>query len=299
MHFQQLLLIASLLMTKMASLGANNPFLFDSNGRIPQVDAAFEAAAKGGTALAMKGSDSIVILTYSNSIDSSALQYKSAGLKKIRMLCKSVAYCASGIMADSLYLSNRLFEDVTRNVYEFGTEPSIQRISKVAADMLHQRTLGQQRPLGLKVLLSGWDSRGRLHIIEVDPIGNMHSCQVSCIGKKAHLQKTHEDEHLTHSSLLVGAYANHIVEELDKSVNLSSLDTLSLIRLAINTLRSGLEKEMGQAIRAESIVVTAFQPQDEGVLEAELSVIESAMNASPCLDFKTLCRAVQIKEFSA
>jgi 20S proteasome alpha/beta subunit len=167
----------------MGSLGAN-PFVFDSDGRLPQVDAAFEAANKGGTIFAVKGRDSIVVLTQSDTGKNSLLNGDGGFRnKKVRLLCKSIACCSSGIMADSLYFANRLFEEVANHNYAYGTDPSVIRLSKSAANILHERTLKNYRPLGVKAILCGWDMRGKLDINEVDPMGNIHSCKASCIGK--------------------------------------------------------------------------------------------------------------------
>lgn len=172
-----------LCMPRMGSLGAN-PFVFDSSGRLPQVDAAFEAANKGGTIFAVKGSDSIVILTQSDT-GKNLLLSGDRGFrnKKIRMLCKSITCCLSGIMADSLYFANKLFEEVANHNYAYGSDPSVIRLSKSAANILHERTLKNYRPLGVKAILCGWDMQSQLDIIEVDPMGNIHSCKASCIGK--------------------------------------------------------------------------------------------------------------------
>jgi 20S proteasome alpha/beta subunit len=169
-----------------SSVVSVNPYVFDTNGRLPQVDAAFEAAAKGGTVLALKGSESIVILTHSYQDDNFSIQ-TTRSRQKVRLLCSSIAYCASGITTDSQYVSSKMFEKISDSIYSFGTDPSIYRLAKEAADLLHMRTLTNQRPLGIRAIFMGFakiNSRNNntLALIEVDPIGNMHQCKLSSLG---------------------------------------------------------------------------------------------------------------------
>jgi 20S proteasome alpha/beta subunit len=144
------------------------------------VEAAFEAASKGGTVVAIKGSESVVILSYTPSVfGENTLKSRN---KKVRKLCESICFCASGIAADVSYLSNSIFQDVLNHQYAFGSDPGIFRLAKAAAGMLHVRTLKSYRPLGLKAIFCGWGSDGKVNVIEVDPLGNIHNCKISCIG---------------------------------------------------------------------------------------------------------------------
>lgn len=162
-----------------------NPYVFDAHGRLPQVDAAFEASSKGGTVLALKGSESIIVITHSQSDESLCVQ-QTRPAKKVRALCASIAYCASGITTDSQYLSTKMFEKVSDHLYMFGSDPSIYRLSKEAADLLRMRTLTNHRPLGIRALFLGCNNshnkKKNLVLIEVDPIGNIHDCKLSSLG---------------------------------------------------------------------------------------------------------------------
>lgn len=152
-----------------------NPYFFSKLGAIPQVDAAFNAASKGGTVVAYKSSESIIILTYSD--------YKKDSLiNKIRVLSPTLSICYSGITSDGEYLFDKLFQEVCNNLYAYGTEININRISKLAGEILHQRTISAFRPLGIKTIIFGIDKNNNLFLNELDPVGNIYNCKVSCLG---------------------------------------------------------------------------------------------------------------------
>ena len=75
-----------------------------------------------------------------------------------------------------------MFEKTCDHIYTYGTDPSIHRIAKEAADVCHMRTLSSNRPLGLKAIFIGTDKTNNPTLLEIDPVGNIHNCKLSSLG---------------------------------------------------------------------------------------------------------------------
>ena len=128
-----------------------------------------------------------------------------------------------GIAADSQYLVNKMFEKTSDHLYAYGTDPSIYRLAKEAADICHMRTLANNRPLGVKAIFIGTDKANNPTLLEVDPVGNIHDCKLSCLGLL--------------SEKIVEAF--HDISKNDDSY-IDGLDTPNLIRFGLKCLHKAL-----------------------------------------------------------
>jgi 20S proteasome alpha/beta subunit len=161
--------------------------VFDANGRLIQVENAFQATLKSERSIMVtKGKESIFILTVSPKI----FDY-SVDNSKILPLRKQSYICGTGIASDIRYLTNKLFELSLDHTVRYHTEMPIERLANELSSTIHENTLSQQtRPFGVSLILFGSNdlsslsSSNNYKIIELDPLGNMHDCVVSCVGKQ-------------------------------------------------------------------------------------------------------------------
>jgi 20S proteasome alpha/beta subunit len=168
-----------------------NSEVFDSNGRLIQVENAFQATLKSERSIMVtKGKEAIFILTVSPKI----FDY-STDNSKILPLTKQSYICGTGIASDIRYLTNKLFETSLDHTVHYHTEMPIERLANELSSTIHENTLSQQtRPFGVSLILFGSNdlssyssslsSSDSFKIIEIDPLGNMHDCIVSCVGNQ-------------------------------------------------------------------------------------------------------------------
>ena len=229
-----------------------NPYVFDTRGRLSQVDAAYKASSKGGTVLAIKGAESLVVFTCSQRESSGSLMTKLTP-NRPSSFCHSISYIASGIAADSQYLANKMFGKVSNHMYLFGTDPSIYRLSKEAADLIHTRTMTNERPLGIKAIFCGHDKQGQLALIEIDPIGNLYDCKVSCLGPMA----------------------TKILEFFDKSQDVLNLNTDEVIKCGLESLRRAVHDMQDERCNLHfSEVGLAIHTSSHGTWHADECVLK-------------------------
>lgn len=155
---------------------------FDSGGRLTQVEYADKASMKGGTVIGICTSDSAVLVTWSSWTD------RSVKLpRKIHQITEFTGVSSSGIISDVNYLTNKIFEEATEHSFAFGSDPPASRMALSLADYIHDRTMSARyRPLGIRMCLASYDEVSKASITEIDVIGNIHRCKLSCIGESTH-----------------------------------------------------------------------------------------------------------------
>ena len=152
---------------------------FDSNGRLTQVEYANKASMKGGTVIGICSDEAAVLLTWSSWSD------RSVKLpRKIHQITDFTAVSSSGIVSDVNYLTQKMFEEATEHSFVFGSDPPASRMAMSLADYVHDRSISARyRPLGIRMCIASYDDMSNASITEIDAIGNLHRCRLSCIGK--------------------------------------------------------------------------------------------------------------------
>jgi 20S proteasome alpha/beta subunit len=152
---------------------------FDSSGRLTQVEYANKASMKGGTVIGICSDEAAVLLTWSSWSD------KSVKLPcKIHQITDFTAVSSSGIVSDVNYLTQKIFEEATEHSFVFGSDPPASRMALSLADYVHDRSISARyRPLGIRMCIASYDDISNASITEIDAIGNLHRCKLSCIGK--------------------------------------------------------------------------------------------------------------------
>ena len=152
---------------------------FDSGGRLTQVEYADKASMKGGTVIGICTSDSAILVTWSGWTD------RSVKLPcKIHQITEFTGVSSSGIISDVNYLTNKIFEEATEHSFAFGSDPPASRMALSLADYIHDRSMSARyRPLGIRMCIASYDEVSKASITEIDVIGNIHRCKLSCIGE--------------------------------------------------------------------------------------------------------------------
>ena len=153
---------------------------FDKNGRLTQVEYADKASMSGGTVIGMCSDDAAVILSWSSVADGT---FKLP--EKIQKITEYTAVSSSGIMSDVKFLTDKMFNEATEHSFIFGSDPPASRMALSIADYVHDRTISARyRPLGIRMCIASYDEKFKATITEIDAIGNLHRCKLSCIGER-------------------------------------------------------------------------------------------------------------------
>ena len=119
---------------------------------------------------------------------------KKMKVERIRILDSSTLFASVGVVADTIYLSDILFDQVTNHKYIYGNSMPISRLAKKLSSLIHVRTLERTtRPFGVHACLIGRmyalgeggrkeDEDDDLWIYEIDALGNIYVCRWCCIG---------------------------------------------------------------------------------------------------------------------
>lgn len=155
--------------------------VFDSTARLSQVEFAYQATLKSGTIVASQSKESIVIVA----ITPKHFDF-SQDPQRIVPLNQASYICGTGISADVRYLTNKAFESSLEHSATFGSDVPILKMAEDIASIIHENTFSESiRPYGASLILFGrGNKKGSYEIVEVDPLGNMHRCLLSCIGKE-------------------------------------------------------------------------------------------------------------------
>ncbi|AKG39149.1 MAG: archaeal proteasome endopeptidase complex subunit alpha [Infirmifilum sp.] len=154
--------------------------IFSPEGRLYQVEYAYEAVKRGMTALGVKAVDGVVL----------AVEKRSAsplveGTEKIKMIDQHVGVAFAGLFGDARVLIDqaRIYAQSHRLVY--GEPVPIELLVKRICDIKQMYTQhGGVRPFGVAFLFAGVDRKG-VHLIQTDPGGTYLRCKARAIGTGA------------------------------------------------------------------------------------------------------------------
>lgn len=159
--------------------GFLNAEFFDKSGRLTQVEYADKASMNGGTVIGICSEEAAVLLTWS-SVSDGTLKLP----EKIQKITEHTGVSSSGILSDVKFLTDKMFNEATEHSFVFGSDPPASRLSLSIADYVHDRSISARyRPLGIRMCIASYDKTFKASITEIDAIGNLHRCKVSCIGE--------------------------------------------------------------------------------------------------------------------
>ena len=153
---------------------------FDSNGRLTQVEYANKASMNGGTIIGVRSEDIAILITWSSWTDKNVLLPR-----KIHKITDYTGVSSSGIVSDVNFITDKMFEEATEHSFIFGCDPPASRLAMSIADYVHERTISARyRPLGIRTCIASYDEISKASILEIDSIGNLHKCRLTCVGKE-------------------------------------------------------------------------------------------------------------------
>jgi 20S proteasome subunit alpha 3 len=178
------------------------------------VEYAREAAMHGGTVLAVKGKDSVVLFSYTKSMISKIVSSRKGGSESVTVSCEdpkdedegpqklrkihnNLYVIGSGISADVSHCIRHAFLLAMKHQSTFNSDMPVRRLVTAVGESFHQRTLYPGlRPFGCSLLLIGKsqqqpertavtgmvDNNSIQHLFEIDSFGNVFDCDLTCIG---------------------------------------------------------------------------------------------------------------------
>ncbi|KAJ1398668.1 nucleophile aminohydrolase, partial [Ochromonadaceae sp. CCMP2298] len=154
---------------------------FDPTGRILQTEYAKRAvASRGGPVCAVKCSDGI-LLAVARHAQRNRLVLKSA--EKLHFVDRHICIAASGLLSEASQLARIAQEEAERYRETYGTPIPVENLSSFLADVMHSLTTdGRQRPVGVGLLVAGWDKQLGYQVYTTDPQGSFAGWRAVSIG---------------------------------------------------------------------------------------------------------------------
>lgn len=154
--------------------------IFSPEGRLYQVEYAYEAVKRGMTALGVKAVDGVVL-----AVEKKSTSPLVEGAEKIKKIDDHVGVAFAGLFGDARVLIDqaRIYAQTHRLVY--GEPVPIEMLVKRICDIKQVYTQhGGVRPFGVAFLFAGIDRKG-VHLIQTDPGGTYLRCKARAIGAGA------------------------------------------------------------------------------------------------------------------
>jgi len=192
---------------------------FSPSGKLVQIEYALARVAAGGTSLAIKAKNGVVLATEKKL----PILMDELSIQKCNMLTENIGVVYSGMGPDSRVLV-RKGRKKAQQYFRVYKEPisTGQLVRELASIMQEFTQSGGVRPFGVSLLIAGFDSQGP-QLYQVDPSGSYWAWKATAIGKnmvnaKTFLEKRYSDE----------------------------LELEDAIHTAILTLKEGFEGEMDE-----------------------------------------------------
>ncbi|KAJ5066057.1 proteasome endopeptidase complex [Anaeramoeba ignava] len=185
-----------------------------------QIEHALRAVNKGGTALGIKASNGVVIVTEKKLptplIDESSIE-------KISVITETIGMVYAGVGPDFRLILRKARRQAELYKLRYHEPIPVSQCAREIANIMQEYTQsGGVRPFGISLLVAGYDHNGP-QLYQVDPSGSFWAWKASSIGKNSDNAKT----------FLEKRYSDSI--SLEDAIN-----------TAILTLKEGFEGEMDE-----------------------------------------------------
>eukprot|EP01084_Bolivina_argentea_P317368 550242_1 len=225
--------------------------IFSPQGKLYQIEYAMKAAGRSGlTALAVRGKDSVVMVTQRKVPDRLIDPSSVTSLYKIT---ENIGCLMSGMTADAHAAVQRLRYEAHEFHFKYGYDIPVATLAKRIADISQVYTQqASLRTLAVFVILIAVDDEKGPQIFKVDPAGHYYPYKATSSGAKE----------------------QDVMNWLEKRVDeLDGLDSVATVRLAIQCLQMvtdfrGNEIEVGVVRRGGR-----FHLLDEAAIEAHIIAI--------------------------
>jgi proteasome alpha subunit len=153
--------------------------MFSPDGRIFQVEYAREAVKRGATVIGIKYEEGVVLAADKKTAGKLAVP---GSIEKIFQIDDHIGVAASGMMADTRILVERMRVEAQTNRRVYGEPVDVRTLAKGICDFIQDYTqYGGVRPFGSSLLIAGMDSAAGLY--EADPSGALVGYKATAIGE--------------------------------------------------------------------------------------------------------------------
>lgn len=157
--------------------------VFSPDGHLFQVEYAMEAVRRGGVAIGVVSSDTIVF----------GVEKKNVGhlqdprtIRKIYKLDEHLTLTFAGLTADSRNLVDRARIECQSHRLTFEEPATVEHIARFIAETQQKFTQrGGRRPFGLSTLIAGFDPNGAPRLFQTDPSGTYTEWKACAVGRSS------------------------------------------------------------------------------------------------------------------
>lgn len=157
--------------------------IFSPDGRLYQVEYAFKAVkSAGNTSLAVKGSDTVCVVTQKKVPDK---LIDPSCITSLHKVTRTVGVCLTGLKADGRAVLQEAREIAARFHMDFGYDIPVDYLAKRIADKAQVKTqYANMRPLGVATIVLGIDEQNGPQLFRVDPAGYYAGYRACAAGAK-------------------------------------------------------------------------------------------------------------------
>jgi proteasome alpha subunit len=156
--------------------------MFSPDGRIFQVEYAREAVKRGATVIGIKYREGVVLAADKKTAGKLAVP---GSIEKIFQIDDHIGVAASGMMADTRILVERMRADAQTNRRLYNEPVGVRTLAKGICDFIQDYTqYGGVRPFGTSLLIAGMNSVAGLY--EADPSGALVGYKATAVGEGRH-----------------------------------------------------------------------------------------------------------------
>ncbi len=154
---------------------------FDETGNIPAIKYARITLSMGLPIIAAKGDGTIAVATVNR--DGNPLY---TGAEKIIRVSRHCSVLVTGHGGDTNQVRQMLRDIAVNHKFVYGSEVSPKEVSLTLSDYLHELGMSYRRPLGVGIIIAGFDQHGKTPAIyHCDVDGNAIDRNGIALGKEA------------------------------------------------------------------------------------------------------------------
>lgn len=153
--------------------------IFSPDGKLFQIDYAFEAVKKGAATVGVRGESCVVLGVERKAV---AKLQEARTIRKVVKIDQKITLAYAGLTADARVLVNRARVEAQSYRLTFEDSPSVEYMARFLAKTQQRYTQrGGVRPFGVSSILAGFDGDKPV-IFQIDPSGTFFSWKANAIG---------------------------------------------------------------------------------------------------------------------